>query len=138
MTPQIINTETNLLIIEPDEATRSGMKQLLEMDDYKITAVADENEAVAAAEKINYDLILFDSNLPPPESFAAAHRIKQSAEIKDTPLIVISVHETFGAPLTNPESDKFTVAYITRLSRFDELKKLIDCLTAVEEKPFKK
>ena len=122
------NTNSILLVIEPDAATRSGMKRLLEMNGYAVTAVADDAEATIAAHGKNYDLILFDSNLPPPESFAAAHRIRQRAALKNTPLLVISVHETFGAPLDNPDVDNFTVAYLADLSRFSELENLVDCL----------
>lgn len=117
-----------LLVIEPDAATRSGMKRLLEMNGYKVVAVADDTEATVAARRQNCDLILFDSNLPPPESLAAAHKIHQQAELKNTPLLVISVHEKFNVPLDNPDADNFTVAYLADLSRFDELEKLVCCL----------
>jgi len=121
-------TNSVLLVIEPDAATRSGMKRLLESNGYQVTAVADERKAVAVAQQKDYDLILFDSNLPPPASFVAAHEIHRRTELKDTPLLLISVHEEFDVPLDNPNADKFTVAYIAGLSRFDELEKLIDCL----------
>jgi CheY-like chemotaxis protein len=117
-----------LLVIEPDAATRSGMTRLLEMNGYAVTAVADDAEATLLARRKSYDLILFDSYLPPPESLAAAHRIHERAELKDTPLLVISVHEKFGAPLDSPDADKFTVAFLTDLSRFDELEKLLGFL----------
>ncbi len=117
-----------LLVIEPDAATRSGMKRLLEMNGYAVTAVADSAEATSVARRKNYDLILFDSYLPPPESLAAAHRIHERAELKDTPLLVISVHENFDASLDNPDADNFTVAFLTNLSRFDELEKLVGFL----------
>ena len=124
------NIEANsiLLVIEPDAATRSGMKRLLEMNGYKVSAVANETEATRAARPKKFDLILFDSDLPPPESLAAAHRIRQRAELKNTPLLVISVHEKSGAPPDNPDADNFTVAYLVDLSRFNELEKLVDCL----------
>ena len=123
-------TQTNsvLLVIEPDAATRSGMKRLLEMNGYAVTAVADDAQATAAARRKNYDLILFDSYLPPPESLAAAHQIHQREELKNTPLLVISVHEKFSVPLNNTDADNFTVAYLADFSRFNELEKLVDCL----------
>ncbi len=125
------NIEANsiLLVIEPDAATRSGMKRLLEMNGYAVTAVADDAEATNVARQKNYDLILFDSYLPPPESLAAAYRIHQREELKNTPLLVISVHEKFAVPPNSPDADNFTVAYLTELSRFNQLEKLVDCLT---------
>ncbi len=126
------NANSILLVIEPDAATRTGMKRLLEMSGYTITAVADAAEATSAARDKNYDLILFDSNLPPPESLAAAHEIRQRRELKNTPVLVISVHERFGAPLDNPDVDNFTVAYLADFSRFNELEKIIASLTTTK------
>lgn len=117
-----------LLVIERDTATRSGMKRLLEMNGYKVTAVADQREAAEAAARKKHDLILFDSNLPPSKSFSAAQILLQNAELRDSPLLVISVREKFNVPLDHPDADNFTVSYVTNLSRFDELEKLIDCL----------
>lgn len=125
-------TDSILLVIERDTATRLGLKRLLEMNGYKVTAVADEREAAAVAERKKYDLILFDSNLPPPESFSAAQQLRQNAKLRDSPILIISVHEKFNVPLDDPEADKFTVAYVTNLSRFDELEKLINCLTSAK------
>ncbi|MEJ7847166.1 MAG: response regulator [Pyrinomonadaceae bacterium] len=130
-----------LLIIEPDAATRSGMKRLLEIDGYKVTTVADEREAAAVAQQIIYNLILFDSNLPPPESFAAAYRLQASPEIKGIPLLVISVHEKSHFAPDDFDADRFSVAYLTNLSRFDEMEKLIDCILPLKKdekqaKPF--
>ncbi|MBA3632818.1 MAG: response regulator [Acidobacteria bacterium] len=122
-------TNSILLVIEQNAATRSGMKRLLEMNGYAVTAVADEREAAFVAQQKSYDFILHDSNLPPPESFAAAYELRQRAELRDTPLLVISVHEKFNVSLNQPDADKFTVAFMTDLSRFDELEKLIGCLT---------
>ena len=124
--------KTILLVLEPDSATRSGMKRLLEMNGFAVTAVADEHEAAIAARQIIFDLILFDSNLPPPASFAAAHRIHQLAELRNTPILVISVHakSNIGQQYLNP--DNFNVAYITKVSRFDELETLIDSLVTIK------
>ncbi len=42
-------TNSILLVIEQNAATRSGMKRLLEMNGYSVTAVADEHEAAFVA-----------------------------------------------------------------------------------------
>ncbi len=124
--------KTILLVIEPDSATRSGMKRLLEMNGFVVTAVADEREAAIAARQIIFDLILVDSDLPPPASFAAAHRIHQLAELRNTPVLVISVHGKSNIGPRHLNADNFSVAYMTKVSRFDELEKLIDCLVTIK------
>lgn len=120
--------EATLLVIEKDSPTRHGMKRLLEMDGYRVCAVADEQEAVLAARRTHYDLILFDTDLPPPESFNAAYQIHQNPELCDIPIIAISVHNHFRVSPDSSATDKFTVAYLANVYRFDELEKLADCL----------
>ena len=117
-------TETTLLVIEPDAVTRSGMKRLLEMYGYRVGAVADKREAAAAARQANYDLILFDTNLPPPESFNAAYQIHKQPELREIPIIAVSVHNQTSVLFDDPNIDNFTVAYLSDISRFDELEKL--------------
>lgn len=124
MTSQTPKTETNLLVIEPDKATRSGMKRLLKMDGYSVNAVANENEAEIAARREIFDLILFDTNLPPPDSFSAAYKVHQSPKLRHIPLIAISVHKNFDVPLENPKVDRFSVAYFSDVSDFEELEEL--------------
>lgn len=128
MKPQTVKTKAHLLIIEPDEATRSGIKNLLEMSGYSINTAANEKEAeIAAIEKI-FDLILFDTNLPPPESFSAAYKVHQNPNLRHIPLVAISVHEHFRISLKKPEVDRFSVICFSYAYNFEELEKLTACL----------
>ncbi|MEJ7849510.1 MAG: response regulator [Pyrinomonadaceae bacterium] len=124
-------TNSILLVIEPDAATRLGMKRLLEMKGYEVTAVANEREAALIAAKENYDLILFDSYLPPPASFSAAHKLYQHTELENTPILVISVHGDLDIPLSDPDVDRFTIAFITNLEDFEGLERLTASLLLV-------
>ncbi len=122
-----------LLVIEPDSATRSGMKRLLEGNGFTVTAVRDESEAVSVAGRMTFDLILFDSDLPPPASYVLAHSIHQRAALRSTPLLVISVHGKSKFGEHHLDADKFSVAYISELSRFDELETLIDFMLKLKK-----
>lgn len=128
MMPETVKSRANLLVIEPDEATRKGMKSLLEMSGYCVNTAANEKEAEIAAVEKTFDLILLDTNLPPPESFSEAYKVHQSPNLRHIPLVAISVHNHFGVSLTDPETDKFSVAYVTDLQHFDDLEKLTACL----------
>ncbi len=121
-------TNSILLVIEQNAATRSGMKRLLEMNGYAVTAVADEREAAFVAQQKSYDFILHDSNLPPPESFSAAYRVQQLPKLQHIPLLAISVHVNFGVSPADADADKFSVAYVTNLTHFDGLERLTACL----------
>jgi len=127
-------SDTNLLVIENDGATRSGVKRLFEMSGYRVTAVADEREAaeINVAQHLP-DLILFNTNLPPPASLISAYKIYQRPEFDKTPMLVISVHNHSIDFINKPEADDFTVAYLAEVSRFDELEHLVDCLRSFKK-----
>ncbi len=118
---EILEAVPTVLVVESDQATRSGMKRLLEMYGYYVVVADDEHEAVKVAPHARPDLILFDSHLSPPASLSAAHRIRQYKELRRVPVLVISVHDS-------AKTDDFTIGYITDLSRFDELENLINRL----------
>lgn len=120
-------TERRLLVIEQDAATREGMKRLLEMNGYSVTTAADEREATRAAERGVFDLILLDSDLPPPQSLLFAYRVSREIGLKNTPLVVISVHERLRLA-NRHEEDHFSVAFLTETAQFTGVEKLIDCL----------
>ena len=105
------------------------MQSLLEKYGYRASVAVNEKSAAAiCAAQQKFDLILFDSGLAPPESFIAAHKLSQHPALTDIPMMVVSVHSNFSLPLDNPDIDNFTVAYLSNISRFDELEKLIACL----------
>lgn len=130
--PQAVKTGMTLLVIESDDATRAGMKRLLEMNGYCVNAVANENEAENAALQETFDLVLFDTNLPPPKSFSAAYRVQQRPKLRYIPLLAISVHDHSDISLKNPEVDRFSVSYFTNLTDFEELEKLTACLLSMK------
>jgi len=120
---------THLLVVENNEETRTTVKCLFEMSGYRVTAVADEQGAAEACiVKGGHDLVLLNTNLPPPASFAAAYKTHRRPELRSIPMIFTSVDEHSIASMNNPEADDFTVAYITEVSCFDELEKLSECL----------
>lgn len=117
-----------ILVIESDKATRSGMQSLLEKYGYRVSVAVHEKAAAISASQQKFDLILFDSGLAPPESLVAAYKLTQQPELNNVPMMVMSVHSNFSVPLDSPDIDNFTVAYLSNISRFDELEKLIRCL----------
>ena len=121
--------ETNLLVIENDKETRRVFKRFFEMSGYRVTAVADEQEAATAcSQSDSHNLVLLNTNLPPPESFVAAYKMRRLPELHAMPMIFISVHEHSIASMSNPDVDDFTVGYITEISSIEELERLSKCL----------
>ena len=117
-----------ILVIESDGATRSGMKLLVEKYGYMAGVAVNEHEAASIASQNKYDLILYDTGIAPPESFAAAYKLSRKPELQGIPMIALSVHHEFSLPLNNPDVDNFAVAYISNVSHFEQLERLMHCL----------
>lgn len=123
------NSSINLLIIEKDDDTRSGIDRFFRMSGYQVTSVANEQDALkTAAEKGKQDLILYNTYLTPPQSFMAAYSLHCQPQLLRIPMIITSVHDHDLDSLDNPDIDDFTVGYITEVSRLDELEHLVECL----------
>lgn len=123
----------SLLVIERDAETRSGIARFFELSGYLVTAVAGEKEAVQAAQEDRQDLIVFNTYSAPPESFALAYRLHQQSSLAKIPIVITSVHDRSFSQLGDPESDDFTIAYITEVSRLDELEHLIKCVQSFKK-----
>lgn len=118
----------NILLIERDAETRSGIERFFKMSGYSVTAVAGEMDAVQAARADRQDLIVYNTYTAPPESFALAYQLHQRSELSKIPMVITSVHDRAFSQVSDPESDNFAVAYITEVSRLDELEHLIKCI----------
>jgi response regulator RpfG family c-di-GMP phosphodiesterase len=118
----------NLLLIEKDEETRTGIERFFKMSGYTVTAVAGEKNAVQAVSDNHQDLIVFNTYSAPPESFALAYALHQNPALNKIPMIITSVHDHEFESLGNPDADDFTVAYITEVSHLDHLERLIKCI----------
>lgn len=126
--PEAKSPNINLLLIEGDFETRREIKRFFEMSGYYVTAAAGENEAAEMVIKQTQpDLILFNANLPPPASFVSGYQIHDRPEFINIPMVIISVHDHSMHVIDTPEVDDFAIAYITQISRFDELENLVNC-----------
>lgn len=124
----------NLLLIEKDAETRSGIERFFKMSGYRVTSVAGEKEALQLiSEDGKQDLILFNTYCPPPESFALAYKLHQLPQFVQIPMVITSVHEHAFDALGDPGIDDFSVAYITEVSRLDELEHLMNCVQSFKK-----
>lgn len=120
--------QVNLLLIERDAETRSGIERFFKLCGYRVTVVADEKDAVRAATEKSPDLIVYNTYAPPPESFTLAHGLHQHSSLSKIPMVITSVHEHAFSQINDPDSDNFAVAYIAQVSQLDELEQLIKCV----------
>lgn len=109
-----------VLVVEDDEDCRLMVKLLLEMWDYRVVEAKNGTEALQIAEKIRPDLILMDVRMPDFDGFDVTRHIRESANIKEVPIVVLSAcseaayHQTAKAAGAND--------YLTKPLDFEQLK----------------
>ena len=69
--------ETRILLIEDDPAIQTGMKELLELENYHVIVCSDGKEGFETALKKNPDLILLDINLPSMNGLNVCRKLRE-------------------------------------------------------------
>lgn len=112
-----------VLLVEDTEDNRFMMRRLLEMSGYDVVEATNGEEAVRLAEKARPDLILMDLSLPMIDGLAATRLIRKLPNLKKTPIIAVSAHDTsdFLAEALGAGCN----SYITKPIDFNELEQLI-------------
>jgi two-component system cell cycle response regulator DivK len=81
-----------VLIVEDNEPSRDALARRLERRQYTVLVAVDGHQAVSVARSNKPDLILMDLGLPGIDGWEATARLKQDAETRDIPIIVLSAH----------------------------------------------
>ena len=84
-----------ILIVEDVAFNRELLVQLLE-EHYEIATATDGAESVAAAERLQPDLILMDLSLPVIDGLEATRRIKAQPALRAIPVIAVTAHAMQG------------------------------------------
>jgi CheY-like chemotaxis protein len=85
---------THVLIVDDREADRNLLKTLLEFNGYRVTAVGDGVEALAAARSDRPDVIVSDVLMPNMDGFVLCHAWMQDAELRAIPFIFYTANLT--------------------------------------------
>jgi hypothetical protein len=91
----------NLLVVEGDEAQRTGIAQLIGDGDVRTTAVGTGDEALAALRDQPFDCMVLDPSLPDMPGVELIGRVKKAGH-RDLPIIVYT-----GKDLTEDEEREF-------------------------------
>lgn len=81
---------SKILVVDDHGDTRNPLVRLLQMEGYSVEGAADANEALAAAERLDPDLILLDLMIPPMDGLTFLSLLRGNPKNAQTPVIVVS------------------------------------------------
>jgi len=81
-----------ILIVEDEEAIRTGLRDVLVFHAYEVDCAADGNEGLDKALSGSFDLILLDIMLPGMDGFEICNRIR--AQDRDQPIIMLTARSS--------------------------------------------
>ncbi len=82
---------TNLLLLEDDRLFNETLQDFLEEEGYLVDAVLDPYSALDLTYQHNYDLYLFDVNLPYESGFSLLGKLREGGDM--TPVIFLTSRE---------------------------------------------
>ena len=80
-----------LLIVEDDASLASGLRRILEAEGHTVAVSLDGEDAVAAASRERFDLVILDIGLPRMDGFEVLRRLR-TAE-KPMPVLVLTARD---------------------------------------------
>ena len=81
---------TKILVIDDDTAINELVKINLELQGYKVLQAYNGVEGFALAKQEQPALIILDVMMPEVDGYTVAQRIRQCAEIAETPIIMLT------------------------------------------------
>lgn len=115
-----------IMVVEDFEDNRFMMRRLLEMSGFDVLEAVNGMEAVQMASDQHPDLILMDLSLPLLDGLAATRRIREFDDLKETPIVAVSAHDTFDF-----HADAIAAGcndYVSKPIDFDQLEALVKSL----------
>jgi CheY-like chemotaxis protein/CHASE3 domain sensor protein len=115
----------NVLVVEDDERQRESIRQLLQNEDVKTTAVRTAADALARLRQTTFDCMVMDLNLPDFSGYELLQKISESEDVAFPPVIVYT-----GRSLTGDEEQRlrrFSKSIIIKDARSPE--RLLDEVT---------
>jgi len=115
----------NVLVVEDDERQRESIRQLLQNEDVKITAVRTAADALARLRQTTFDCMVMDLNLPDFSGYELLQKMAEAEDVAFPPVIVYT-----GRSLTADEEQRlrrFSKSIIIKDARSPE--RLLDEVT---------
>ena len=117
-------------MVEDQEDQRAEMKEVLELNGYRVIDTDNGQDAAKRARFISPDLVLVDLDVPLLYELVAARRIIKSAQLGILPIVIVTREDTVD-PAAMMEVGVRRNEYVTRLSDYQQLEHLLDYLLPV-------
>lgn len=82
----------HILIVDDEKSIRRTLRDILELEKYKVDEAADGLECIVKLKQNSYDVIILDIKMPKMDGMEALERINVLSN--DTPVVMISGHGT--------------------------------------------
>jgi len=79
-----------ILLVDDSETILQMEQMMLKQDGYELVTARDGEEGVAKALEVKPDLILMDVLMPKMDGFEAVRRLRQRAETKSIPIVMVT------------------------------------------------
>ncbi|MCJ7567156.1 MAG: response regulator, partial [Anaerolineales bacterium] len=131
-------TKPIILVVEDDMALLEGIRELLELSEYKVLTATNGQEALEVLEKKHPDLIVSDIMMPEMDGYQFHEKVREQPELSAIPFIFLTARgekadirrgKELGADdyITKPFDDEdLLVAVRAKLSRWDNLRQQRD------------
>lgn len=83
----------HVLVVDDSLNTREIEKDVLEAHGYQITLAEDGLDGLRKAQSANFDAVLTDVEMPGMDGFTLTERLRQEANYRDKPIIIITSRE---------------------------------------------
>jgi CheY-like chemotaxis protein len=119
-----------VLLVKDQEDTLFEMKQVLELNGYRVIDTDNGQDAAKRARYAHPDLVLVDLDVPLLYELVAARQIMKQAFLRAVPVVIVT-HEEELDPDSMMEVCVRRNEYVTRLSDYEQLEHLLDYLLPI-------
>ena len=119
-----------VLMVEDYQDATPELKQLLKLRGYRVIDTDNGQDAARQARRTHPDLLVVDMDVPLLYELVAARQIIKHAQVGSLPVVIVT-HEEVVDPAPLIELGAARNEYVTRLSDYQELQRLLDYLLPV-------
>lgn len=83
-------TRPHILVVDDSITTRTLEKNILESKKYEVSVAVNGKEAWDLLQRNKFSLLITDVNMPIMDGFALTERVRQSNELRDLPVIIVT------------------------------------------------